>query len=286
MDTVKTKSLYMISIITIIMLSKRSRSKTKKNKTKAISPIIATILLVVIAVILVSAILSFGESYTRQGLDKTKIINEQSVISSSIVAKSIGTNRADSHVMSIKDISSTESTEIVGYRFLDSKTRYSLINNEQFNLSTPVTVTPGSTNLIPLRCTPSSEFEVQLITSDDKYIPIKYKNNQYNPISCAIKQVSSGNSHTCAVLYSGEVKCWGYNYNGQLGDGTTTNRLTPVLVSGITNAINVSSGGFHTCATLSTGEIKCWGDNDYGQLGDGTTTDRLTPVLVSGLQML
>lgn len=69
-----------------------------------------------------------------------------------------------------------------------------------------------------------------------------------------------------------------------LGDGTTTNRLTPVDVSGLTADVYAAttSYGFSYAVTLD-GALKCWGYNGYGALGDGTTTDSLTPVVVSGL---
>ncbi|MCX6706719.1 MAG: hypothetical protein NT001_01100, partial [Candidatus Woesearchaeota archaeon] len=87
-----------------------------------------------------------------------------------------------------------------------------------------------------------------------------------------------------ALAQSGSLKSWGYNYYGQLGDGTTTDRHTPVSVSGgITTAVSVSAGLEHTCAVLSDHTVKCWGYNDNGQLGDGTTTNSLTPVSVSGI---
>ena len=92
--------------------------------------------------------------------------------------------------------------------------------------------------------------------------------------------IIAGSAHTCARLADGSAKCWGYNYFGQLGDGTTTNRLTPVAVQGIRNATAITAGGGHTCTRLSDGSAKCWGWNGNGQLGDGTTTVRLTPVLV------
>ena len=92
-----------------------------------------------------------------------------------------------------------------------------------------------------------------------------------------------GNGFSCATLTDGTVQCWGLNGNGQLGDGTTTDRSTPVQVSGITTATQVSLGYTHSCAILQDGTIECWGQNFYGQLGDGTNSDSATPVQVSGI---
>lgn len=86
----------------------------------------------------------------------------------------------------------------------------------------------------------------------------------------------------CALLSNGTIKCWGENSRGQLGDGTTEGRSTPVRVRGISNAVSIDAGTDHTCAVLKSGTIKCWGGNHNGQLGDGTTTNRKVPVRVVG----
>ena len=74
----------------------------------------------------------------------------------------------------------------------------------------------------------------------------------------------------------------GANDYGQLGDGATADRLTPVAVSGLTGVVAISAGAEYSCALLGDGTARCWGRNLFGQLGDGTTMDRLTPVAVSG----
>jgi alpha-tubulin suppressor-like RCC1 family protein len=72
-------------------------------------------------------------------------------------------------------------------------------------------------------------------------------------------------------------KVLGANWSGQLGDGTSTDRTSPVSVNGISGATQIAGGSDHTCAIVSGGSVKCWGGNGNGQLGDGTTTDRSTP---------
>lgn len=99
-----------------------------------------------------------------------------------------------------------------------------------------------------------------------------------------VSQLSVGEAHACAVSDRGAALCWGWNAEGQLGDGTTTNRYSPVTVTGLgSGVLQVSAGREHSCALLDTGAVVCWGRNFLGQLGDGSQTNRLTPVAVSGL---
>ncbi len=114
------------------------------------------------------------------------------------------------------------------------------------------------------------------------------KNNALRPTEVAglaapVKDIGLGDGHTCALIDDGRVTCWGDNDSGELGDGTTTARPQPVLVTGLTDAVQVSAGVGHTCARRRAGDVVCWGDGTNGVLGNGASGDRLTPTPVVGL---
>jgi alpha-tubulin suppressor-like RCC1 family protein len=95
----------------------------------------------------------------------------------------------------------------------------------------------------------------------------------------------AGGYHTCGLTSAGAAYCWGANLydagsgevGGGIGDGTTTNRMTPTAVGGGFTWRSLVASGFHTCGITTAGATYCWGDNGNGQLGDGTTTQRTTP---------
>lgn len=90
-----------------------------------------------------------------------------------------------------------------------------------------------------------------------------------------VTQLAPGAWHTCVLLDTGSVRCWGWNERGQLGYGHTNNVGDDELPSSAGDVdvggtvIQLTSGHYHTCALLDTGSVRCWGWNEYGQLGYG-----------------
>ncbi|HET8639482.1 MAG TPA: Ig-like domain-containing protein, partial [Solirubrobacterales bacterium] len=92
--------------------------------------------------------------------------------------------------------------------------------------------------------------------------------------------ITAGSNHTCAVLDNGTMRCWGFNFNGQLGYGNTTTigdnetpvSVAPIDLGGGRSAIAAAAGESHTCAWLENGAIRCWGVGTSGRLGYGNTT--------------
>ena len=93
----------------------------------------------------------------------------------------------------------------------------------------------------------------------------------------AAQNLAAGYAHTCAIAATdGSVACMGQNLDGQLGDGTTDDRLLPVTVIGLSGATALAAGDRHSCALLATGVVKCWGRNLNGQLGIGKASPNST----------
>jgi alpha-tubulin suppressor-like RCC1 family protein len=116
--------------------------------------------------------------------------------------------------------------------------------------------------------------------------------------------ITAGYMFSIALLQDHTLMAWGNNLEGEIGDGTTTNRLTPVPVPGIDQVVWVSAGWTHVVAIRADGTVWTWGANNwqgafdcedtydnndlgfycgYGMLGDGTTADHLTPEQIPGL---
>jgi alpha-tubulin suppressor-like RCC1 family protein len=101
--------------------------------------------------------------------------------------------------------------------------------------------------------------------------------------SARAASVAAGANHSCAITGAGDVRCWGANADGQLGDGTNSPSSVPVIVNGAAGATSLAAGATHTCALIAGGTIKCWGNGANGRLGDGGTSSSNTPVSVSGV---
>ena len=106
-----------------------------------------------------------------------------------------------------------------------------------------------------------------------------------------ITSIAAGSAHSCAATSAGNAYCWGVNSNGQLGDGTNTQRALPVAVVDVTGAgmlegvrsVSAHPSGQHTCASMYDGTVFCWGSNSYGQLGNASASPTTRPWQARGL---
>jgi len=79
-----------------------------------------------------------------------------------------------------------------------------------------------------------------------------------------VAELAVGGQHSCARLADGTVRCWGDNWVGQLGDGTTTDKPSPTTVDALSDVIALATKSSHTCALLTDGSVRCWGNNNFG----------------------
>lgn len=97
-----------------------------------------------------------------------------------------------------------------------------------------------------------------------------------------VVSIKGHSDHFCALTNTKELKCWGFNADSQLGDGTYVNRNTPVAIALGEDVFDFSVGNNYVCARLINGNGKCWGNNTNGIFGNGTVTNSLSPVLSLG----
>jgi alpha-tubulin suppressor-like RCC1 family protein len=96
----------------------------------------------------------------------------------------------------------------------------------------------------------------------------------------AVAAADAGSYHTLALINDGTLWACGFNFFGELGDGTTTDRAIAVPVLGMSSVVATGASYYHTVAIVNDGTVWAWGHNFDYQLGDGTTTDSPTPVQV------
>ncbi|PID97883.1 MAG: hypothetical protein CSA83_02075, partial [Actinomycetales bacterium] len=103
------------------------------------------------------------------------------------------------------------------------------------------------------------------------------------PAGVTFSQIVAGSGHTCALGSDNQAYCWGDGEHGQLGNGTTSDKLSPTAVTmptGVTFS-QIAAGWGYTCALGSDSQTYCWGDGSFGKLGNGTTDNKLTPTAVT-----
>lgn len=115
-------------------------------------------------------------------------------------------------------------------------------------------------------------------TEEDRNTPVSV-----NGMESGASRIFMGGYHSCVIVETGALMCWGANWDGQLGIGNESQQNAPQTVPGMESGVeSVSLGGTHSCA-VQWGTAKCWGWNHLGQVGDETTTSQSSPTAVHGL---
>lgn len=151
------------------------------------------------------------------------------------------------------------------------------------NFSLPDNAFSDGEKFFQLELHSTNSYGVQIGANALAKVYIKDNESSYSTVA----QISSGYEHSCGILTSGVLKCWGANTYGQLGDGTTIDKSSPTTIDSGTSYSIVSAAGFRTCGVTTSGVLKCWGWNAFSQVGDGTATNRLSPTIIdSGVSYL
>jgi alpha-tubulin suppressor-like RCC1 family protein len=125
-----------------------------------------------------------------------------------------------------------------------------------------------------------SRFPVNPVDAASRFTDSTWKQS----ITEEFKQISVGYAHVMGIKFDGTLWGWGRNNVGQVGDGTTVDKSTPVQIGSDTNWATVASGGFFlggfAIAIKTTGTLWAWGGNGNGQLGDGTLIQKTSPIQI------
>lgn len=135
----------------------------------------------------------------------------------------------------------------------------------------------------PLAWGQNPEGQVGDGTTTERLTPVPVANPHDGPPLADVVAVSAGSGHSLALVSDGSVWAWGRNNDGELGDGSTTNRLLPTRITGLDPAFAIAAGDRHSLAVASAGTVWAWGDNEHGQLGIGNFIDQNKPIKVAGL---
>lgn len=135
----------------------------------------------------------------------------------------------------------------------------------------------------------NSEGQLGDRTLDDRRLPVIVLDGPLGSSALLGRvAIAAGAGHTCATSVGGQVRCWGQNAFGQLGDGTTVRRTSPATVylgpsrDPLSGATAIAAGAFHTCVAFASGTASCWGDNSAGQI-NGSGVNQLYPVAITDL---
>lgn len=170
-------------------------------------------------------------------------------------------------------------------RLMNDHVRWSTITRTKC-LMTPVLLETGRPQIMGI--TPGAYFEKEnRYYCQGKNPTVAWALTRKGPAP-VFSGIAGGNSFSLALSADGTVWSWGVNNYGQLGDGSTVNRLTPALVKGesgkgiLSDIDAIATRTYYTIALKRDGTVWTWGRNDYGQLGDGTTVNKSNPVQVKG----